>query len=204
MIPSARYAFAFIVNVALPAAVYQIALPHFGVPGALAASALPLLAWLGIDLVRYRHFDALSALVLAGIVLSLLILATEPARWLRDAREPLVSGVIGAFFLLSLPLERPLMFYLGRSTLSREHSGREREFDRMWQDRPALVKSIRLMTVVWGVCLVAENAARIWLTCCMAPESGERLSLILRYATYAGLTAWTIVYRHRYLKRQPQ
>jgi hypothetical protein len=202
MIPSARYAFAFIVNVALPAAVYRIALPHFGVPGALSASALPLLAWLGVDLVRFRHFDALTALVLAGIVMSLLILATEPARWLRDAREPLVSGVIGVFFLLSLPLERPLVFYLGRSTLSREHSGREHEFDRMWQSRPALVKSIRLMTAVWGLGLVGENVVRIWLTCCIAFESGERLSLVVRYATYAGLTAWTIVYRHRYVKRQ--
>ncbi|WP_322028338.1 VC0807 family protein [Paraburkholderia sp. J76] len=202
MIPSSRYAFAFVVNAALPAAVYWLTLARLGVPGALAASAAPLLAWMIFDLVRFRHFDALSALVLASIGMSLVVLASASARWLSEAREPLVSGVIGVIFLLSLPLERPLVFYLGRSTLSRERSGREREFDEMWQNRPALVRSIRLMTAVWGLGLVGENAVRIWLVCCTGAQNGDRLSMIVRYATYFGLTAWSIVYRNRYVKRQ--
>jgi hypothetical protein len=200
--PSARYVLAFVVNVALPVAAYRMAIGNYGLPGALVASSLPLLAWMTIDLLRFRHFDALSAIVLAGIALSLLVLFAAPPRWLQVARDPLVGGMIGLLFLLSLASRRPLVFYLARSTLARERAGREYEFEEMWQSRPALHKSIRLMTAVWGIGLVSDNAIRLWISFCMANPQADRLSTIVRYATYAGLTAWTIFYRRVYLKRQ--
>jgi hypothetical protein len=204
MVPSARYGLALAVNVALPALAYRITIGHLGLVGALAVSALPVLAWMLIDLVRFRHFDALSALVLAGIAMSLLVLLSGAGRWLSEAREPAVSGVIGVLFLLSLFLDRPMVFYLARSTLSRERQGREIEFDAMWQSRPALARSIRLMTAVWGVGLVCENLARLGITICLTEPDAGRLSTCVRYVTYAGLTIWTIVYRRQYIMRQPQ
>jgi hypothetical protein len=200
--PSARYVLAFIVNVALPVAAYWMAIGRYGLLGALIASSLPLLAWMAFDLARFRHFDALSAILLAGLALSLLVLLSAPPRWLREARDPLVNGMIGLLFLISLAFKRPLVFYLGRSTLSRQRAGRENEFDEMWRTRPALVKSIRLMTAVWGVGLVGENIIRLWIASYMANPSADRLSTILRYTVYTGLTAWTIFYRRVYLRRQ--
>ncbi|WP_322069033.1 VC0807 family protein [Paraburkholderia bannensis] len=201
MIPSARYVLAFAVNVALPMLAYRVALPRWGLEGALIASALPLLAWIGFDFVRLRHFDALSAIVLAGLAMSLLLLASPAGLWLRETREPLIGGLIGVLFLLSLALDRPLVFYLARSTLARERQGREREFDEMWQARPALVKSIRLMTAVWGLGLVGENAIRAWMVGAMIDSPG-RDDAVVRYGVYGALTIWTILYRHAYLKRQ--
>ncbi|CAB3752983.1 VC0807 family protein [Paraburkholderia solisilvae] len=202
MIPSVRYTLAIAVNVVLPAAAYRIALPHVGLVSALLASSIPLLVWMAIDFVQFRHFDALSALVLASIAMSLLIFASGVGGWLRAAREPLVSGIVGLFFLLSLLLHRPLVFYLARSTLSRERQGREFEFDTMWHSRPALARSIRLMTAVWGAGLVCENIARLWVVSGIAGEDGQRVSAYVGYAAYAGLTVWSIVYRHAYIKRQ--
>ncbi len=202
MIPSVRYAVAFVINVVLPTVVYLVALPHWGVMGALLASTVPLLAWMVLDLVRYRHFDALSALMLAGIALSLLVLVSKPAGWLRVAREPLVSGVIGVLFLLSLLLRRPLVFYLARSTMARERGGQATEFDAMWEARPLLAKSVRLMTTVWGIGLVGENAIRLALTDFIDGQDVQWISTCIRYATYAGLTAWTILYRRIYIRAQ--
>ncbi|WP_028228873.1 VC0807 family protein [Paraburkholderia ferrariae] len=202
MIPSTRYALAFAVNVALPALAYRLALPHYGLLDALIASGLPVLAWMAIDLLRFRHFDALSALVLASIVLSLAVLMSEPGRGLREARDPLVSGVIGVFFLLSLASRRPLVFYLARSTLARERSGQEIEFDRTWPVRPDLVRSVRLMTAVWGIGLVGENVVRLWITSDMSGHDADRLSTLIRYGVYTGLTVWTILYRRLYIKRR--
>lgn len=202
MNPSARYVLAFVVNVALPVAAYWAAIGTYGLVGALIASSLPVLVWMTIDLLRFRHFDALSAIVLAGIALSLLVLLSGPPRWLREARDPLVNGMIGLLFLLSLALKRPLVFYLGRSTLSRQRAGRENEFDEMWRTRPALVKSIRLMTAVWGIGLVGENVIRLWIASSMTNPPADRLSTIIRYTAYTALTAWTIFYRRVYLKRQ--
>jgi hypothetical protein len=203
MIPSKRYVFAFVINVAMPALAYRIAMTRFSVEGALVASALPLIAWILIDLLRYRHFDALSAIVLAGILLSLMVFATGADHWLRQAREPAVSGIIGVMFLLSLWLDRPLVFYLARSTMSRERQGREAEFDDMWRSRPALVRSIRLMTVVWGIGLVGENLARLWIALALTEPAAGHFSTGVRYLVYGGLTVWTIVYRKRYLKQSP-
>ncbi|WP_321800899.1 VC0807 family protein [Caballeronia sp. J97] len=200
-IPSARYALAFVVNVALPALAYRIAIGHFGVADALIASAVPLIAWMIFDVVRFRHFDALSAIVLAGIAMSLMLLLSGAARWMGAAREPAVSGIIGVLFLLSLFLERPLVYYLARSTMSRETQGRETEFDALWHSRPTLARSIRLMTAVWGVGLVGENLARLWITLALTEPDAARLSTWVRYATYAGLTGWTVFYRRRYIRR---
>lgn len=202
MIPSRRYVVAFVVNVLLPTAAYHVALPYVGLTGALLASALPLVAWMGFDFVRFRHVDALSAVVLAGIALSLLILVSQPAAWLSAAREPLVSCVIGVLFLCSLLLGRPLVFYLARSTLSREREGREAEFDAMWASRPALARSIRLMTAVWGIGLVGENVVRLMIAAMLGGDDPHWLSSCIRYVTYGGLTVWTIAYRRFYLKQQ--
>jgi hypothetical protein len=199
---SARYALAFFVNVVLPTAAYRIALPHTGLLGALLASAVPLIVWIGIDLLRYRHFDALSALVLASIAMSLLIFASGAADALRAAREPLVSGIAGLSFLVSLLLDRPLVFYLARSTLSRERQGREAEFDAMWLSRPVLARSIRLMTAVWGIGLVCENVARLAVVLSFDSADAHRVSTYVGYTVYAALTVWTIVYRHLVIKRQ--
>ncbi|SAL52737.1 putative membrane protein [Caballeronia sordidicola] len=202
MIPSCRYLLAFVVNVALPAAAYRVALHYTGLSGALLISMLPLLAWMCADFAYLRHFDALSALALAGLALSVLAVIFDPTQWLRVARAPVVSGAIGMLFLGSLALRRPLVFYLARSTLARERQGREVEFEQMWRTRPALIRSIRLMTAVWGAGLVTENAARLWVIYRLAIDDPRFLSSWIGVAAYTGLSAWTVLYRRYCIKRQ--
>ncbi|BAN27643.1 VC0807 family protein [Caballeronia insecticola] len=199
-----RYAFAILINVVLPWLAYRLALPHVGMEGAMLASAVPLGLWLGIDFIRFSHIDALSGIVLAGIVMSIAVLALQSATWLLKSREPLISGAIGFLFLLSLLLRRPLVFYLARSTLSRERQGRELDFDVMWRSQPKLMRSIRLMTAVWGIGLVVENLLRLAVLDWLSPDDAERASTFIRYGFYAALTIWTMLYRRMYLKKPDQ
>ncbi|RKP46145.1 VC0807 family protein [Pararobbsia silviterrae] len=202
MFRSIRYAFAVAVNVAMPAAAYRLAFGHYGLEGALVASAIPLVVWMGIDIVRFGHFDALSALALAAIALSLLIVVSVPEHWIVAVQDPLVSGLIGVLFLLSLGLRRPIVFYLARSTMAREKQGKEYEFDEMWRTRPDVVRSIRLMTVVWGVGFIGENVVRLWITYGATRDSADRISMCVRYGTYLALTAWTVYYRRVMIRRR--
>jgi hypothetical protein len=55
----------------LPWLCYRWAVPQWGETAGLIASSLPPLLWSGIELLRFRRIDALSLLVLAGILLSL-------------------------------------------------------------------------------------------------------------------------------------
>ncbi|MBP0590034.1 hypothetical protein J8I87_09925 [Paraburkholderia sp. LEh10] len=196
-----RYLSALLINLALPWLAYRFALPHWGPTGALAASAAPLVAWIAWDLYHSRHFDALSAIVLAGILPLLawaLIDQHAPRRALED---PMVSGVIGITFLLSLLLRKPMIYYLARSTASRESRESVGQFECHYRDNPELVATIRRMTVIWGIGLTAENAARYWVVSTWSDtELAEQVSTALRWCVYGGLMLWTIWLRRR-LKR---
>jgi hypothetical protein len=193
-----RYFSALIVNVALPWLAYRLAFPHYGQPGALVASALPLIAWMSWDLLRYRHFDALSAIVLAGIALSLIAMAAGGGPHMRALEDPMVSGMIGVSFLLSLALPRPLVFYLGRSTMAREDHRSVERYEKQWRERPALVAYIRFMTLVWGLGMTGENILRTLIVWQWPSNPHSALaSEVLRYGVYAGLTVWTFWCRRR-------
>ena len=63
------------VNFLLPWLAYRLALPHLGETGALIASAVPPILWSLVELVRFRRVDALSVMVVSGIVLSVAAMA---------------------------------------------------------------------------------------------------------------------------------
>ena len=193
-----RYLSAMVVNLALPWLAYRLALPHWGTTGALAASAAPLVAWIVWDLYHSRHFDALTAIVLAGILPLLAWALIDRGENRRAFEDPMVSGVIGITFLLSLLLRKPMVYYLARSTTSRESRESLEQFELHYRERPELVAMIRRMTVIWGIGLTAENVARYWVVSTLSDaELAVHISMALRWLVYGSLTLWTIWTRRR-------
>lgn len=183
------------VNFLLPWLAYRFALPHLGETGALIASAVPPIIWSLIELVRFRRVDALSVMVVAGIVLSVAAMALGGSPRMLLLRESLVSGAVGVVFLLSLPMRRPLIFYLARATVAREMEGGAERFEALWRERPALVTAMRLMTLVWGVGLTGETALRAWMALTWPIERFLVVSPFIGYGIYGALTLWTLWYR---------
>lgn len=183
------------VNFLLPWLAYRFALPQLGETGALIASAVPPIIWSLIELVRFRRVDALSVMVVAGIVLSVAAMALGGSPRMLLLRESLVSGAVGVVFLLSLPMRRPLIFYLARATVAREMEGGAERFEALWRERPALVTAMRLMTLVWGVGLTGETALRAWMALTWPIERFLVVSPFIGYGIYGALTLWTLWYR---------
>ncbi|MFM0311041.1 hypothetical protein P0D71_24905 [Paraburkholderia sp. RL17-383-BIF-A] len=183
------------VNFLLPWLAYRLVLPHLDETGALIASAVPPIVWSLVELVRFRRVDALSVMVVAGIALSVAAMALGGSPRMLLLRESLVSGAVGVVFLLSLPMRRPLIFYLARATVAREMEGGAARFEALWQERPALVAAIRLMTLVWGVGLTGETALRAWMALTWPIERFLVVSPFIGYGIYGGLTLWTLWYR---------
>jgi hypothetical protein len=190
------------VNFFLPWLAYRLALPHWGELVALYASAVPPILWSMIEFARRRRVDSVSALVLLGIALSIGVMALGGSPRLLLVRESLISGAIGAAFVVSLLFSRPLIFYLARATVGREAEGGAARFETAWNERPTLRRSIRMMTVVWGVGLVIENLLRTWMAWNWPIERYLLISPVVGYGIYGGLTIWTVFYRKR-LKAQP-
>jgi hypothetical protein len=182
-------------NFLLPWLAYRLALPHLGETGALIASAGPPTVWSMIELARFRRVDALSVMVVAGIVLSVAAMALGGSPRVLLLRESLVSGAIGVVFLLSLPMRRPLIFYLARATVAREMEGGAAHFEALWRERPGLASSMRLMTLVWGAGLTCETALRAWMALTWPIERFLVASPFIGYGIYGALMLWTLWYR---------
>ena len=189
------------VNLVLPWLAYRLALPHWGELGALYASTVPPIAWSLAEFARTRRVDALSILVLLGIAMSIVLMALGGSPRLLLMRESMASGAIGVVFLLSLAMRRPLTFYLARATVAREAEGGAQRFEALWNERPPLRRSIRLMTAVWGLGLTGENALRSWLAWHWPIERFLVVSPFIGYAIYGALTVWTLMYRKKLQKR---
>ena len=114
MKPRAGLILELFVNLVLPWIAYRAAQPSFGETGALYASAVPPIIWSIVEFIRSRRVDAVAAIVLLGIALSILGMALGGSARTLLMRESLASGTIGVVFLLSLFRERPLIFYLPR------------------------------------------------------------------------------------------
>lgn len=185
------------VNLLLPWVAYTLAHPHYGEVGGLVASAVPPLAWSLVELARFRRVDALSAIVLLGIVLSLVAMAFGGGPRVLLMRECFASGAIGVTFLVSLLARRPLVFYLARATVARETPEGVARFERLWNERREFAAAMRMLTVVWGIGLAGDGALRAWLAATWPIGRFLIVSPILGYSVFGGLLAWTFWYRTR-------
>ena len=185
------------VNLLLPWVAYRLAEPHWGEVGGLVASAIPPLLWSIVELVRFRRVDSLSAVILLGIVLSLLAVAFGGSPRVLLMRECLASGAIGVTFLLSLLAKRPLVFYLTRATVARETREGVARLERLWDENPSFVSAMRLLTIVWGGGLCVDSVVRTWLAAIWPVERFLVMSPIIGYGVFGGLMAWTLWYRTR-------
>jgi hypothetical protein len=183
------------VNLLLPWLAYRLAMPHWGETGGLIASAVPPVVWSLVELARFRRVDALSVIVLLGIVLSIGAMALGGSPRMLLLRESLVSGAVGVAFLLSLPMRRPLIFYLARATVAREVAGGAERIDALWAQSPAFATSMRMMTAVWGVGLTSETALRSWMAWTWPVERFLVVSPFIGYGIYGALLVWTLWHR---------
>lgn len=142
--------------------------------------------------------------MLIGIVLSIGAMALGGSPRMLLLRESLVSGAVGVAFLLSLPMRRPLIFYLARATVAREVAGGAERMDALWHESPFLAVSMRTMTAVWGVGLTCETALRSWMAWTWPVERFLVVSPFTGYGIYGALLLWTLWYRKTLQRRTSQ
>jgi hypothetical protein len=186
-------------NFILPYLIYSYVTEKFGAaPALIAASASPTL-WAIVQFIRERRVDAISLLVLAGIVLSLLAFVGGGGVKFLQLRENLVAGVVGLVFLGSAAIGKPLIYQLARAGVRRRAA-----------DKVAIVEAIRddarfraamtTATLVWGGGLLAVCAAHCALVFMLSIRQFLLISGPISYATFGLLTAWTFWYVPRAIR----
>ena len=180
-----------VANFLAPYLVYQALSGRFGDVTALIASAMPPLLWSGYELIKTRRLDAISILVVAGILFTVAATAMGGSARLIQIRDALVTGAIGIMFLGSLALQKPMIFYLARATLARNTEAGARSFETLWL-RPGVPFVFKLMTGVWGVGLVLQTALMCYLAWIWPIGRYLLISPFISYAIFGVLMVWSL------------
>ena len=189
-----------LVNFILPFVIYTYAEAPLGEIRALLASSAPPILWSLVEFARHRRVDALSVLVVSGIALSLLaMLGGGGARFLQ-LREKLVTGVIGLAFLGSALIGKPLIYELARASMRRKSESEAQQFE-MLQVHAGFRRTMTVMTLVWGLGLLADVAISVVLVFALSIREYLIVNPILGYGTMGGLSLWTFLYGQRARRR---
>lgn len=184
-----------VINGAIPFVIYWL-LTHFTAIsefGALVASGIPSVIHSIVGIVRRRHIDFLAGIVLAGIAISLIIIALGGNPKILLIRESFFTVVFGLALLVSLFLPRPIMYYFGRYFAAGNDPTSVARFNTLWQNENVR-RMMRVMTAVWGVGFLLEAAIRIFLVLTLSVAQFLVISPFVIYGIIALLIIWTFRY----------
>jgi hypothetical protein len=185
-----------LVNFILPYVIYSYAEAPLGPVRALLASSAPPILWSLVEFARHRRIDALSVIVLAGIVLSLLAMLGGGGVRALQLREKLVSGAIGLAFLGSALIGKPLIYELARASMRRKSEDEAQAFESL-QVHAGFRRTMMVMTYVWGLGLLADVAVGVALIFALSIREYLIVGPILGYGTMGALGLWTFLYGRR-------
>jgi uncharacterized membrane protein len=138
--------------------------------------------------------DALSAVVLAGILLTLAATLLGGSPRLLQIRENAVTGLIGVVFLATLYLKRPLIYHLACATFARQNPESARRLE-VFAATPRGVLFFRNLTLFWGLGLIAQTAVLVWLAFIWPIGRFLLLSPLIGYGLLGLLVVGTLWYR---------
>jgi len=175
---------------------------HTSVIVALAvASSVPLLDAL-VRLASGRAPNAMSALFLAGAVLSIALALWSGSSMFILAKGAVLSGALGIVFALSAALKRPLTRYLAIRLSSQHAEGRRRLAERWRQPRALAV--FRVLSLGWGLLLLVQGGQQAALALTVSP--GTMMALeppVQLVVTVLGIVA-SITYVRRRQQAYPE
>ncbi|MDP9845069.1 VC0807 family protein [Streptosporangium lutulentum] len=145
---------------------------------------------------RQRRFDGFAAFMgtLFGVGLVLSLLAGDE-RFLMAVKS-VTTSVAGLIFLGTCVAGRPAAFAVAK-LFGAENADTVRRWEALYAAEPAFRRVYLVMTVVWGVVLLAESAARIPLIYLLPADVMVGLSSILLIGTIGLLALWSSWYGKR-------
>ncbi len=184
---------------ALPLGVYFLVRRHVHTDTqALIIAGGFSVAWIVVQFVRQRKVDVVGAVVLfgfaVGVVSSTLLGGNAYVLKVRDAAFTALFGV--ACIITLFTHERPALFYVGRYLSAGSDPAKVSAFDQL-HEVPSGRHAFRVLSVVWGIGLVVEAAARMTLADLLPTGTFLAVSPFITASVLGSLFAFTAVYTKR-------
>jgi hypothetical protein len=157
---------------------------------------------------RTRQFELLGIIVLGLLALGTAASLISGSVFFAIVKDSFLTATFGLLCLGSLLGERPLAFYIIRQFLSGHDSALNQWWNGLWEG--AIFRRMnRIITVVWGIVVIAEAVARVLLALVVTPAAVVTISPALAFGVGIGLSVWTRSYllatrRRRISELQPQ
>jgi uncharacterized membrane protein len=193
------------IDVAIPYGLYVILSPHFPsnslIP--LLISALTPMISSTVGVIRKRHIDYVGALVVLGILITVVAAFITGDQKIFLIRESVLTAALGVVFLVSLLFPKPLMFYFGKQFFSGGDPAKAAFYSSLWQS-PKFRSFNYLITLVWGIGLLIEFTLRVIMVYTLPVAQVIALSPIVFNAITIGLILWTVAYGNRARRKRQQ
>lgn len=187
-----------VVSGIIPVAVYALIRPH--VPsdavGLMIVSVFPVaqICW---DRFHHGRRDPISVLILVAIALGVVLgLTLNGNTLLLKIRQSAFTGLFGLACLLSLLFPRPLMFLLAREFATGGDPVKRAAFAGRWY-LPTMPRRFRIVTLVWGIGLVAETTAQTVMALRLPTQTFLVLNQVVSGAFLGSLLAYSFVATRR-------
>ncbi|MDR4947011.1 VC0807 family protein [Neobacillus cucumis] len=189
-----------LINGAVPFIVYEALSSHMSSIAALSiATVIPLIDNL-FSVLKRRRLDVFAVFMLISFLLGIVAFSVGGSEKLLLIRESLVTGILGIIFLGSLFFPRPLIFYFAIRFTLRNDSDKTSAFANNWQ-YSYFRFVLRLITMVWGLCLIGESIVRTILVFKLSVSQFLAVSNFVMYGFMGVAIVFTVVYRRHSQKR---
>ena len=185
-------------DVAAPIVVYYV-LRGEGASYQLALLAGAVLLAVGslVTLISQRRVDPVATLMVVSMLSALVgsLIAGSP-RFLL-ARDGLMTGVWGVWFLVSARGRRPAALLFARPLMENMRLLAGRSWDVLWATEPQFRRIWRASTVMWGLGLLLDAAIRVAISYTLPVNEVPALGGALYPVTFVALQVITNVYYMR-------
>jgi hypothetical protein len=183
------------INVVCTYFLYRLLEPHFrsGSLMPLAVSGLLPLFGLAYGVVLQRSIDIIGLFAAVDIAVSLIAISLAHTATSALVGRSLQNAVMGALFLSSVLIKRPIMLYVARQFVTgNEPSGKSR-FDQM-AGRSDTKRVYRTMTLVWALTLIAKSVVSVAIALIFSTRWYLILSPLFTYSSDVLLIWWSFHY----------
>ena len=192
---SARTIARFVLDFGLPTGLfYVLRASGFGIYASLLIPAIVSALTGTLTFVRRRRLDGISVYMAAMMFGSLAVSLVSGSTRFLLAREAVLTGVTGIWFIASLCARRPLAYLFCKPLLE----GRLRwpsDWDDIWEHAPRFRRMWRISSSMWGIAILADAALRVLMAYTLSPDSVPGLgTLLYAVTTVVAIAATNVLY----------
>jgi hypothetical protein len=163
----------------------------------LVSSVVPLLSF-AIQGVTLRRVDGFAIFIAVVLILNAVAALTTMDPRALLARDGWIMGLAGLYFLSTLLAKRPICYSIARPLAEGRVGPPGMSWDTAWETYPSFRRVWRVLTIIWGVGLLADATLRIVIAYTLPVDWVPALTGIQYVIVYVLLQLITQIYLHRH------